>query len=74
MLRSNRQAQRTIGWAEHLVIVSPLWHSTMPALDLQAAKTFLVIRPWVPPTTKSCRIHCVGIDLDIWRMIGVNYA
>lgn len=37
-MRSNRQAQRTIGWAVHLVIVSPLWHTTMPALDLQAAK------------------------------------
>jgi hypothetical protein len=52
-MRSNRQAQRAIGWVEHLVIVSPLWHSTMPALDLQAAKTYLVIQPWVPPTTKS---------------------
>jgi hypothetical protein len=52
-MRSNRQAQRTIGWVEHLVTMSRLWHSTMPALDLQAAKTFLVIQPWVPPTTKS---------------------
>lgn len=52
-MRSNRQAQRTNGWVEQLVIVSPLWYSTMPALDLQAAKTCLVIQPWVPPTTKS---------------------
>jgi len=38
-----RQAQQTIGWAEHLVIVYPLWLGTMPAL----LKAFLeqVFRP-----------------------------
>lgn len=38
-----RQAQRTIGWAEHLVIFYPLWLGTMPAL----LKAFLeqVFRP-----------------------------
>jgi putative NADPH-quinone reductase len=38
-----RQAQSTIGWAEHLVIVYPLWLGTMPAL----LKAFLeqVFRP-----------------------------
>ena len=36
-------AQRTIGWAEHLVILFPLWLGTMPAL----LKAFLeqVLRP-----------------------------
>ena len=52
-MRSNRQDQPTLDWAEHLVIVSLLQQSTMPALDLQAAKTFLVIQPWVSPTAKS---------------------
>ncbi len=38
-----RQAQQTIGWAEHLVIFFPLWLGTMPAL----LKAFLeqVLRP-----------------------------
>jgi putative NADPH-quinone reductase len=38
-----RDAQKAIGWAEHLVIVYPLWLGTMPAL----LKAFLeqVLRP-----------------------------
>jgi len=37
------EAQNTIAWADHLVIIYPLWHGTMPAL----LKAFLeqVLRP-----------------------------
>jgi putative NADPH-quinone reductase len=45
LLETLRQAQQAIGWAEHLVIVYPLWLGTMPAL----LKAFLeqVFRPGV---------------------------
>ncbi|MGH8068466.1 MAG: NAD(P)H-dependent oxidoreductase [Candidatus Entotheonellia bacterium] len=38
-----RQAQQTIGWADHLVIFYPLWLGTMPAL----LKAFLELVPSV---------------------------
>ena len=48
-----RQAQETIGWAEHLLIVYPLWLGSMPAL----LKAFLgqVFRPGFATTGDATR-------------------
>ena len=73
------EAQNTIAWADHLVIIYPLWHGTMPAL----LKAFLeqVLRPgfafeydesgWFPKkrlTGKSARVVVtMGMPAFIFR-------
>src|SRR6187200_3506296 len=39
------QAQEDMRWAEHWVLVFPLWHGTMPALGLRQIKV-RDARPW----------------------------